>query len=200
MNRILLLALSALLVFASSCNKSLPDHAKYIPKDAMTVVGVNTKELGKKIAWSTLTGNKLMDNIKKQLPYDAALKDAGEAGIKPLSNCYVYFKTDKRFEDGKRITAVLPLGDATKWEAYLKKIAPKATIKEQNGRKEADMGNGMYAGWNSDVVIVINGLKKIELNIETQEVTDSAAQPAQAPAAANSNTSDLSMLERTDSC
>jgi hypothetical protein len=194
MNRILLFVMSVLLVFSSACNKSLPDHARYIPKDAMAVAGINTKELGKKIAWSTLTGNKLLDNIKKQMPYDAALKDLGDAGIKGFSTSYIYFKADKRFEEGKRITAILPLGDAAKWEAYLKKLAPKATIKEQNGRKEADLGNGLYAGWTSDVLIVINGLKKIEVEIQTPMVQDTAAKEV----VPNANTSDLSMLNEED--
>jgi hypothetical protein len=187
MNRNIVFAFYILLVFAfSACHTGLPDHAKYIPKDAVTVIGINTKELGKKIAWSTLTGNKLLENIKKQMPYDAALKDLGDAGIKGFSTCYIYFKTDKRFEEGKRITAILPLGDQAKWESYIKKIAPKAVIKQQNNRKEANLGNGLYAGWSNDVAIIINGIKRI--NISTQITTDTTAHP-------NGTTSDLSMID-----
>ena len=52
------------IVFLSSCS-SVPDHAKYIPKDASVVVALNIKEIGKTLTWSSIKGSKVLDDLKK---------------------------------------------------------------------------------------------------------------------------------------
>jgi len=147
-------------VLFSACSK-IPDHAKYIPKDAIVVAGVNLKSLGKKIAWNVLTGSKLFKEMEQRMP-DKNAKDAmgglEHAGIDGANTFYVYVKTDKRFTGGNRVTALVPLSDAGEWEAFVKKTFPNATIKQHGDRKEASLAKGMYAGWNSKLMIVINVL------------------------------------------
>ena len=43
----------------------VPDHAKLIPGDAAVVAGINTGEIGKKIAWNAILGSKLFDEMKQ---------------------------------------------------------------------------------------------------------------------------------------
>ena len=50
----------------------------------------------------------------------------------------------------------MPLADAGKWEAYVKKVFPQVEIKQQNGHKEASLGRDMFVGWNSNLLIIIN--------------------------------------------
>src|SRR5262245_25510078 len=121
------------LVAFSACH-SVPDHAKYIPKDALMVVGLNTKSLGKKVAWQALMGSKLFKELQAHMPDKQAMNKLEEAGIDGMNTFYVYVKNDKRFS--AKITALIPLSDAGKWEAYVKSTFPEATIHEQAGRKE----------------------------------------------------------------
>jgi hypothetical protein len=152
-NRIALLLLT--IVLFASCSNS-PQHLKYIPKDASVVVGVNTAELGKKIAWDALWGSKLLEEMQQRMDKKDVMKDMGNSGIQAMTTYYLYLKTDKRFESGNRMTAVLPMDDIAKWEAYLKKVSPQAVVKAQKDRKEALISEGMYAGWTNDVLIIMN--------------------------------------------
>ena len=61
-------------VFFSACNH-IPDHARYIPKDAVAVAGINLKSLSKKIAWNMITGSKLFKEMQSRIPQKNA-KDA----------------------------------------------------------------------------------------------------------------------------
>ncbi|HRO41189.1 MAG TPA: DUF4836 family protein [Flavipsychrobacter sp.] len=152
--RFLLFLFVATVVF-SACN-SLPDHAKYIPKDAVVVVGLNTKKIGKQIAWSALIGSKLFNEMKTSLPPKHALEGLGDAGIEHMSTSYLYVKNYRDADAGTRITALVPLDDAGKWEVYVKRTFPNTTIKEADGRKEANLVDGMYVGWTKDLLIVMN--------------------------------------------
>lgn len=165
-NRIALLLLMTICIFAS-CSKS-PEHIKYIPKDASVVVGVNTAELGKKIAWDALWGSKLLEEMQQRMDKKDAMKDMGNSGIQAMTTYYLYVKTDKRFETGSRVTAVLPMEDEAKWQAYLKKVAPQAVVKTQKDRKEALITDGMYAGWTKDVLIIMNTIYPPMDNIYNQ--------------------------------
>ena len=82
-NRIALLLLMTICIFAS-CSKS-PEHIKYIPKDASVVVGVNTAELGKKIAWDALWGSKLLEEMQQRMDKKDAMKDMGNSGIQAMT-------------------------------------------------------------------------------------------------------------------
>jgi len=145
-------------VFVSACNR-LPDHMRYIPKDAVAVAGVNLKSLSKKIAWNLITGSKLFKEMQKRLP-EKSTKDAmsgiEKAGIDVLNTFYVYVKTDTRFKGGNRITGLVPLSDAGQWENYVRQVFPNVAIKEKGDRKEASLGSDMYVGWNKHLLVVIN--------------------------------------------
>ena len=145
-------------VLVSACNR-MPDHMRYIPKDAVAVAGVNLKSLSKKIAWNLITGSKLFKEMQKRLP-EKSTKDAmsgiEKAGVDVLNTFYVYVKTDTRFKGGNRITGLVPLSDAGQWENYVRQVFPNVAIKEKGDRKEASLGSDMYVGWNKHLLVVIN--------------------------------------------
>lgn len=146
-------------VLLSACNNQLPDHARYIPKDAVATAGINLKSLGKKIAWNVITGSKLFKEMQDRIP-EKNTKDAmngvEKAGIDFTNTLYVYVKTDNRFKGGNRVTGLVPLSDAGQWEAYIKQILPNVIITQHGDHKEASLGTDMYVGWNKKLLIVIN--------------------------------------------
>jgi hypothetical protein len=154
--RFLLPAVAGLLLLAS-CH-SVPKHARFIPKDALVVLGVHTGEMRKDLAWSAITGSSLLEEMRKaagdQVPQ--MLKDAENAGIDFGSTLYFYSKPDTRFEGGSRMAVVLPVSDAKKVTAYIQKHAPGVAITTVKGRSEALIGENAYIGWNDEALIAMN--------------------------------------------
>lgn len=147
----LLVFATALCIFLSSCS-SVPEHARYIPKDASFVIGLNTKELGKKVAWNAIVGSKILDRLKEQQSKDAA-KQLDKAGIKTMSTMYAYVMTDNRSTGYNRVTGLIPLANVSEWEAYVKTSFPQAVIKPVKDRKEAHLAKGLYAAWNNELLV-----------------------------------------------
>jgi len=145
-------------VFFTACN-GIPDHARYIPKEAVGVVGINLRALSKKIAWNVITGSKLFKEMQARIP-EKNTKDAmnsiEKSGIDFSNTLYVYIKTDTRMKGNSRVTGLVPLSDASRWEAYVKQVFPQAEIKQHGDRKEALLGRDMYVGWTRNLMIIIN--------------------------------------------
>ncbi len=150
------------IVFFSACN-NVPDHTKYIPKDAILVAGVNFKGLSKKIAWNVITGSKLFKEMQKRLPEknaNDALSGIEKSGIDFISTIYAYVNTDKRMRGGNRVTVLVPLSNSGDWETYLKKVYPNVKITSHGDRKEAKVNDFMYLGWNKHLMAVTNLMNK----------------------------------------
>ena len=154
-----LIVVVLVIALLSACNKSIPDHARYIPKDAVAVAGINLKALGKKIAWNVITGSKLFKEMQDRIAEKnskEAVNGIDKAGIDFVNTIYVYVKTDNRYKGGNRVTGLVPLSDAGQWEAYVKQAFPQVEIKQNGDHKEASLGRDMYVGWNKQLMIVIN--------------------------------------------
>ncbi len=165
---IAIFVLSALLL--SACN-SKPDHRRYIPKDAALVAGINLSSLSKKIAWNMITGSKLFKEMEKRVPDkngSDVMSGIDKAGIDVLNTFYVYLKTDTRFNTGMKVTALVPLNDASAWEAYIKKNFPKAEIKDHDKLKIATLDGNMYMGWNKNLLIIMNVLADNSADMTTE--------------------------------
>lgn len=152
------LTILTLIVLLSACSK-VPDNARYIPKDAVAVAGINLRSLSKKIAWNMITGSKLFKEIQQRMA-DQNARDAmtgiEKAGLDVTNTFYVYVKTDTRFKGGNRVTGLIPLADAAQWEAYVRQVFPHVDIKQQGDRKEASLGTDLYVGWNKNLLVLIN--------------------------------------------
>ena len=148
----------ALLLMFSSCSQ-LPDHARYIPKDATVVAGINFKSLSKKIAWNAITGSKLFKEMQQRLPQKSendALSGIEKSGIDFFNTIYLYTKPDKRLANGNRVCLIVPLSDATDFENYIKKLAPGINISLKGDRKESMLYGSMYLGWTKKLLIMTN--------------------------------------------
>ena len=154
-----LLCLLLVLALLSACKNQLPDHARYIPKDAVATAGINLKALSKKIAWNVITGSKLFKEMQDRIP-EKNTKDAmngiEKAGIDFINTLFVYVKTDNRFKGGNKVSLIVPLSDAGQWETYVKTVFPESAITQHGDHKEASLGMDMYVGWNNKVLIVMN--------------------------------------------
>ncbi|MEO6833165.1 MAG: DUF4836 family protein [Chitinophagaceae bacterium] len=162
-----LLPASVLLFFLASCH-SLPDHAKYIPKDAMVVVGIHTGEMRKELAWSAVTGSKLFDEMKERGNEKAPemLKDIENAGIDFGSVIYFYTKPDKRFKGEMQTAMIMPVSDSKKLSAFIQKHVPGVDIQTINGRSETTVDGKMQLAWTDKVLI---GMNLIVRKVEHQE-------------------------------
>ncbi len=159
----------AAMAFLGACSTPIPEHAKYIPKDAVATAGINLKSFGKKIAWNVITGSKLfkeMQNRIKEKNTKDAMNGIEKAGIDFANTLFIYVKSDARFKGGNRITGLVPLSDAGQWEAYIKQIIPNATITQHGDHKEASLGLDMYVGWNKNVMIVMNVMSTSDDNAD----------------------------------
>ncbi|MES2479832.1 MAG: DUF4836 family protein [Bacteroidota bacterium] len=162
------------LLLLGACHRT-PDHAKYIPKNALMVAEVNTKELSKKIAWSMITGSNLWDKLRgSKSKSDSAkqsefIKNMQEAGVDELNTFYAYLKNNGSNDKEACFVALVPLKDAMKWEGFVKKTFTEATIKENKKRKEARLSDEIYAGWTNNLLIVVSVQKAEAYNYFEEE-------------------------------
>ncbi len=137
----------------------MPDHARYIPKDAVVVAGINLRSLSKKIAWNVITGSKLFKEMQQRLPQknaNDAVTGIEKSGIDFVNTIYFYVKPDNRLKGGNRLCALVPLSDAGDLESYLKKVIPDFQVSQRGDRKEGVIKNLMYVSWNKKLLIITN--------------------------------------------
>lgn len=145
-----LLGMLAIMLVLGACN-SQPDHARYIPKDAYMVTGLNAKALTKKVTWNIITGSKLFKQMQEQTP-DKKSIDLENSGIDIMSTYYVYVKNSGSIS---KFVGLVPLSNVAMWESFMKKTFPSATVKPQGARKLASFGNNIYGGWDNNLLIIM---------------------------------------------
>lgn len=146
-----------LTVLISSCT-SLPDQTKYIPKDAMVVLGIHTGAMRKELAWNAVTGSKLLDEMKDNDAMNAPelLKDIEQSGIEFGSVLYFFTKPDKRFQNEMQTMIVVPIADKSKLKAFIQKHFPKNTPQQNDGKEAVFVKDNTLLSWSDDVLLVMN--------------------------------------------
>jgi hypothetical protein len=169
------------LLLLGACHRT-PDHAKYLPKNALMVAEVNTKELSKKIAWSMITGSNLWERLRgAKSKIDSAkqsefIKNMQEAGVDELNTFYAYLKNTGANDKEACFVALIPLKDAMKWESFVKKSFPEAKPKDKSKRKEARLTDEIYAGWTNNLLILVSVQKSESTNSYYEGVLASKSQ------------------------
>lgn len=159
MNRLLLWVLPLLVLAA--CNR-VPDHAKYLPKNALSVVGIDTKSIGQKVAWESITGSDVMgsaDSFLMRHGYPVTAEEIRNCGIDLSSTMYVFFRNGSGATptaSTSETVGILPLSDAGKWDAFLKKAFPRMQPMQATAGKAAQLDSNLIALWTDDVVFVRN--------------------------------------------
>ena len=158
------MALIAALFFSACSGNS--ERAKYISKDAVAVVKVNTMQLGKKVAWEKLTNGSLFQDSEKDTTFNIE-----KTGIDMLSVFYAYGLADQRLQDGMKWMLIIPLKDASKWEAFIKEKFKGGTIKKEGDLNIASDDEAV-AGWDKKTVIIASGRAKNGSGESAQVLTE----------------------------
>ncbi|HEY6082857.1 MAG TPA: DUF4836 family protein [Chitinophagaceae bacterium] len=145
----------AALLFFSSCSR-LPEQTKYIPKEAVMVMGINGKSLVQKGAWSELTGDSVLQHLKAAVnpQQQEYLNHPAETGVNTLSTFYVFFKPDPRFGNG--YTGVIaPLNNADKFAAFMQKSLDTIPVKKEGDISSMLIGKKGLLAWNKRVAVLL---------------------------------------------
>ncbi len=163
MKRLSPLLLLPLLLFAAC--KKVPDHAKYIPKNALTVVGINLNALGKKMLWDKITGSGAtagLDSAFQSMGTNIDAKSLENSGVNTGSTIYAYApSTSMDMNSGSSapgMVAIVPLEDAGKWEAFVKKMDGGTTV-QKTGENMTATSKDVSALWTKEVAFVTNNVK-----------------------------------------
>lgn len=146
--------LTTAVAFSFSSCRSVPDHARHIPKEAVVVTGVNLKELSKEIAWSVLRGSKLFEEMSAKMAgtKKSAFDNLDKAGIDAFNTCYLYLEEDR----GQiKTTALIPLRNAAEWENYVR-LNFTQPINSYDKRKEVKITEDLYASWNNKLLVLMS--------------------------------------------
>jgi len=166
-----LICLLAISVCLFSCNK-IPNHAKYIPKDAQLVGCIDMNKMGKKLIWNALTGSELFAEMQKNMKNEdtkMAMKDISNIGLDQNSSIYFYIN-GKRAQEGSTCL-VVGMKDASKFETFIKKTYPDLVFEKGQGYTKALIENSILAAWNKEVALFYpliqsntNGMMNFSMN------------------------------------
>lgn len=156
----LITILFAVAVAITSCNSNKPTLAKYIPKDAVAVIGLNAKSITEKLA----TGNLSLDTLAAILTSNEGDSTADSnkwnelktSGIDLAAPFYAFFKTTSSIMDGSTSTVgvVASIKDVAVFEQYLKKKKPGGDIKTDGDYSYLALGEDFVVGWKDNVAIL----------------------------------------------
>lgn len=157
-SKVLLLLTAAIMVSGcGGCNKA-KDARLFIPKDAIMVGVINTKQVMEKAEWNTLFDlpfmKKAMERIRMEAPQmERFLKDPASMGVDINQNAYVFGKVSPGMGGGGG-GLVASLLDVTKLANALKEIG--LSVKDEGGFKVASMEGVDLVGFNDKVVFFGN--------------------------------------------
>lgn len=160
-NTLVLAALAFAMVF-TACKKSVPKQTKYIPKDANLVFAINAKNFHEKLEKSKINLDSLIKSAlaaAENAPTEMQQwEDIKNSGIQWQSEVFGYMLNKGAMMDARNVQfgLVAALDDATKFEGYLKKQMPGATVAKSTDFTYATGSGGFAAGWTKDILIIVN--------------------------------------------
>ncbi|MBK6820801.1 MAG: DUF4836 family protein [Bacteroidetes bacterium] len=136
-----------------SCNK-IPNHAKYIPKNALGVFAVDMDKLSKKLIWNVLTGSEIFDEMQKDIKNEEskkAMKDFSNIGIDPATTLYIFYTGNMKDENHPCLLAGMK--DVSKFESFLSKNYPAITVVDNKEFKSCLIESKFILSWNKEAAI-----------------------------------------------
>lgn len=138
-----------LLLLLSSCSKDT-GHSRYISKDAIGVVAINTTELLKKAAWNAISGSPIFKELSGG---DTTKFDFEATGLDPMNTYYGYAVTDQRFAGKSRFMMIIPLKSADKFKAFIKEKSPEAKFSTKDKLNFVIIEGNFCIGWDDKTAI-----------------------------------------------
>lgn len=140
-------------VILSSCSSS-DNNSKYISKDAVGVLSINTKKLATKIAINALSGSPIFKEMTEKAGADSSDLDIEKTGIDPLNMLYVYGLADQRLPNKSKFMMIVPLKNADKFKAFVKDKFPEATFSLKGKLNFVTFNKNICMGWDEKTAIV----------------------------------------------
>lgn len=140
------------LFLLSSCSKP-SENSRYISKDAIGVLSINTSQLVEKVAWSALSGSPMFKELTSKAGGDSTSFDITKTGI-DIATFFAYAVPDQRLANKSRFMVLIPLKDATKFQAFVKEKFPQAKIETKGDITMATLNENVMMGWNKSTAIV----------------------------------------------
>lgn len=169
------LPFALILFIATSCKKSVPDQAKYIPKDAMFVLDLDWKSLSDKASKGNINWDSLFRSAATNVD-DSDLATAKKkldefmkSGVDESGNVFFFVKTGGSIMSGQNTSGgiVVAMKDAGMFESYIKKQPGVGEIKKESNYSYVTLDDNLFAGWNKDVAV----LSGSEMNVTGQNAT-----------------------------
>jgi hypothetical protein len=157
--RLIPLILSFLILF-SACSKS-SESIRYIPKDAIGVVSLNTVELGKKVLWSAVSGSPVFKEMTGKNG-DSTKFDFEKTGIEPLTTFFAFGLPDQRLAGKSKFMVILPLKDAAKFKAFLLENYPKAKTEQKDKLTFISIDDNTCIGFDKQTAIAATSSRSSE--------------------------------------
>jgi len=140
----------------SSCSKN-SEHTRYISKDAIGVLSINTLELGKKVAWSALSGSPMFQEMTAEAGGDTTKFDIDKTGVEPMTTFFAYAVPDQKLNSKSRMMLIIPLKDAKKFAAFVKEKFPEAKFEKKGDLEFAYLNENTSIGWDEKTAIAAVG-------------------------------------------
>jgi len=140
-------------IFLSSCSSS-DSNTKYISKDAIGVLSINTSQLVKKVAINALSGSPIFQDMLKKAGSDSAALDIEKTGIDPLNVFYVYGLADQRLSGKSKFMMIVPLKNAANFKAFIKEKFPEAVFSQKDKLNFVKFNANICMGWDEKTAIV----------------------------------------------
>lgn len=160
--------LVCMLFLFGSCSKP-SENSRYIPKDAIGVLSINTVELVKKGLWSALSGSPMLKEITSKAGGDSTSFDIEKTGI-DIATVFAYAMPDQRLAGKSRFMVIIPLKDVAKFQAYVKEKYPQAKIETKGDLTIAVLNETMTVGWDKKNAIGAVASPKTEWSDDGQPI------------------------------
>ncbi|KAA5536533.1 DUF4836 family protein [Taibaiella lutea] len=139
-------------IFLSSCS-STDSNTKYISKDAIGVLSINTTQLAKKVAINAISGSPIFQDMLKKAGSDTTALDIEKTGIDPLNVFYIYGLADKRLSGKSKFMMIIPLKNATNFKAFIKEKFPEAVFSQKGKLNFVKFNTNICMGWDEKTAI-----------------------------------------------
>lgn len=151
----ILFIITVLTLALSSCKQSTTPLALYIPKDAATVMEIDTKSITDKIQSSGITLDSLANMMDKN-DHNMHWSDIENSGVDLNKPFFIFSSESSSMQNGnsKSSGVVAAVSDKNKLQRFLQKQAAGAAVKSDNKYQYIDLNDGSVAGWTNDVLII----------------------------------------------
>lgn len=158
--------IAVLLIFVfESCKQREEQLGLFVPKDATSVIVVDTKAITDKIASSGITIDSLANLFNKTGDH-VSWNDIKNSGIDLQKPCIFFNEETNSVQSGKTNTSgfIAAIEDKTKLENFFKKQIADAGVKADKNYRYMNVDGGYVAGWNDKVLIISGAVSGQENN------------------------------------